>query len=192
MARLHTGPTAHRAVSSRRSVPEPVSTAPAVEGGDLLGGRDATGPTDRTGAEHVRGGATGGPFAADAPDHPAREQNREDRPRLRQRPCASPDAHGTPPRPTCPPWSKSTVTTVSTGRAVRRGDRHTLQADRRGGRAVAGRCRRAPRRHVQGWGAPRHTWYSPVRTSWKNLRLPQRAGGHGYSMQKEAGAFPPA
>ena len=148
MATLHRGPTAHQGVPSRRSVPEPVSTASAVKG--------------------------------------------EDRPRLSRCPCASPNAHGAALRHTRPPWSGSTVATMSTGRAVRRGGRHILQADRGDGRAVTGTRRRAARRHVRGRDSPRHTSYRPVGASGKNPRLPQRADGHGYSMQKEAGAFPPA
>ncbi|OOC54567.1 MULTISPECIES: RNA-guided endonuclease IscB [Nocardiopsis] len=36
------------------------------------------------------------------------------------------------------------------------------------------------------------TPHGPIKTSWKNLRLLQRADGYGYSTQKEAGAFSPA
>ncbi|WP_435109442.1 hypothetical protein [Nocardiopsis synnemataformans] len=32
------------------------------------------------------------------------------------------------------------------------------------------------------------TPHGPVKTSWKNLRLLQRADGYGYTTQKEAGA----
>lgn len=35
---------------------------------------------------------------------------------------------------------------------------------------------------------PLQTSYGPVKTSWKNLRLLQRADGYGYTTQKEAGA----